>query len=96
MTGSGSNVIPAAGSSSATFPLPQSSGVAPPSGPLPTVSAVVAPPAPATQWNPWLLGGGLAAVIAVAVAITFASTAYIARMDNTAPAESDRDGNSSH
>jgi serine/threonine protein kinase/tetratricopeptide (TPR) repeat protein len=82
MIGSGSNVIPAPGSSSSAYPPAQGSGVAQPSGQVPKVSSVVAPAVPAAKRHPLLIGGGLVAVVAVAIAIAFASAAYIARLDN--------------
>ncbi len=84
--GSGSNVLPPVGTASNTYPAPQGSG------PVGTASAAQLPspaagvasaawPAP-TKRNPWLVGGGLVAVVAIAVAIAFASAAYIARLDS--------------
>jgi serine/threonine protein kinase/tetratricopeptide (TPR) repeat protein len=81
---SGTNVLPPGGSSSG-YPPTQASGPFLPtgSGHITSPSAVATPASSITQRrNPWLVGGGLVAVVAVAIAIAFASAAYIARLDN--------------
>jgi serine/threonine protein kinase/outer membrane protein assembly factor BamD (BamD/ComL family) len=79
--GSGSNVLPPVGTSSNTYLQPQGSGpaITASSAQPPQSGTVVAAPA---KRNPWLVGGGLVAVVAIAVAIAFASAAYIARLDS--------------
>ncbi len=84
--GSGSNVLPPVGTASATYPAPPGSGpVAADSAaqlPSPAAGVASAPLPTPTKRNPWLVGGGLVAVVAIAVAIAFASAAYIARLDS--------------
>ena len=95
MSGSASNVIPpAAGSSGSTYPLPQAVpvGAQGSAAQLASVGSGQLSPAPSSvaapaKRNPWLLGGGLVAVVAVAVAIAFASAAFIARLDNPSSAD---------
>ncbi|MGH9386677.1 MAG: protein kinase domain-containing protein [Vicinamibacterales bacterium] len=96
MTGSGTNVMPPAAGSGSAYPT---ADPAPGSGQASAAqiaalgsgqlssppSSVVA--APATKRNFWLFGGGLVAIVAVAIAISFASAAFIARLDNPDPAD---------
>jgi tRNA A-37 threonylcarbamoyl transferase component Bud32/outer membrane protein assembly factor BamD (BamD/ComL family) len=82
--GSGSNVLPPVGTASNTYPGQGSGPVATASAAQPAspAASVASAPLPArTKRNPWLVGGGLVAVVAIAVAIAFASAAYIARLD---------------
>jgi serine/threonine protein kinase/outer membrane protein assembly factor BamD (BamD/ComL family) len=83
---SGSNVLPPVRTASDTYPAPPGSGpVATASAaqlPSPAAGVASAPLPTPTKRNPWLVGGGLVAVVAIAVAIAFASAAYIARLDS--------------
>ncbi len=86
ISASGTNVFPPAGPPGDTHPPPQPSAPfvspSPSSGQMASPSSVMAQATPPARRNPWLVGGGLAAVVAVAAAIAFASAAYIARLDS--------------
>jgi serine/threonine protein kinase/tetratricopeptide (TPR) repeat protein len=80
--GSATNVFPPPAPSSSSYLPPGSGAVRPLSGQAPSPSSVTPPPQVVAKRSPWLVGGGLVAVVAVAVAIAFASAAYIARLDS--------------